>query len=355
MRIEEVRPGLHDNHAGAGERSVRSVATLEKPSGKRVSEGAPELMSGYLSRISRGQLLTARQEKELARRSRDGDERAYHLLVEKNLRLVVSIARKYRGASPGLPLEDLIQEGNVGLMKAARKFDPERGFRFSTYATWWIRQAVGRAVVDKGRTIRVPVHASEKMSRALRTKNELAAELGRDPTGEELAAKLDWPPEELREILGWLPDTTSLNAPLRASADEVGSEAGELIEDKGASDVAGTLVREMELSSLKESIDALPERARYVLIRRYGLGDERCMTLRELSEDLGLSHERVRQLQQEAERILKFKRLKAARARDAGPRAADNEFEEFLGGPVREIDEKTGGRAADKITVGAQE
>ena len=240
------------------------------------------------------------------------------------------------------------------LMKAARKVDTERGLRFSTYATWWIRQAVGRAVVDKGRTIRVPVHASEKMSRVLRTRNELAAELGRVPTGEELAAKLDWPPEELREVVGWLPDATSLNAPVRAATDEVGSEAGELIEDKGALDVAGTLIREMELASLKESIDALPERARYVLIRRYGLGEERCMTLRELSESLGLSRERVRQLQREAERILKFKRLKATRTRDAGPRAADNEFENLLRGPVQGIEEKTGGRAADKITVGAQ-
>ena len=317
--MEEDRSGMYDNHIGSGERSGGSVATLEKPSKKHVSEGAPELVSGYLSRISRGRLLTARQERVLARRCRDGDERAYNLLVEKNLRLVVSIARKYRGASPSLPLEDLIQEGNVGLMKAARKFDPEKGFRFSTYATWWIRQAVGRAVADKGRTIRVPVHASEKMSRALRTKNELAAELGRDPTEEGLAAKLGWPLEEVREVLGWLPDATSLNAPVRAAADEVGSEAGELIEDMSVSDISGTLVQEIKLSSLKEAIDALPERARYVLVHRYGLGQERCMTLKDLADELGLSRQRVHQLQREAERSLKLKGLKAVPDRVARP------------------------------------
>src|SRR4028119_927041 len=156
----------------------------------------PELLAKYLSHIGQGNLLTHQEEIDLSERAKSGDKKARQRLIEKNLRLVVSVAKKYRGY--GLPFEDLIQEGNIGLMKAVEKYDPDRGFRFSTYATWWIRQAVQRAVADKGRTIRVPVHMTEKIRKVSRAFGELLSAYGRDPTEEEIAGHLGWSVEEVR-------------------------------------------------------------------------------------------------------------------------------------------------------------
>jgi RNA polymerase primary sigma factor len=256
--------------------------------------GAPELIPGYLARIGRGKLLTHQEEIDLSKRAKKGDKAARKRLIEKNLRLVVSIAKKSRGR--GLSFEDLIQEGNIGLMKAVEKFDSDRGFRFSTYATWWIRQAVQRAVADKGRTIRVPVNMGEKMRKMARTYNELSAELERAPSDETVAERLGWSVEDIREIKDVMPGTTtSLNQPL--TSDEGSSELGELIKDERSSDTPGTVMGEMESSQLGEAIDKLPERYRYVLVRRYGLDDKDPATLAELSDELELSRERVRQLQ----------------------------------------------------------
>ena len=267
---------------------------------ERESE-TPELLAKYLAHIGQGDLLTHEEEIDLSKRAKQGDARARQRLIEKNLRLVVSVAKKYRGY--GLPFEDLIQEGNIGLMKAVEKFDPDRGFRFSTYATWWIRQAVQRAVADKGRTIRVPVHMTEKIRKVSRTIAELAVELEREPTEEEVAKRLGWDLDEVRLTMSAMPDATSLDQPV--SSEDTASELGDFIEDERVSDTPDTVMREMETTQLKEAIERLPERARYVLVRRYGLDDQEPATLAQLGDELDISRERVRQLQREAERILK--------------------------------------------------
>ena len=264
--------------------------------------GAPELIPGYFARIGKGKLLNHQEEIDLSKRAKKGDKAARKRLIEKNLRLVVSIAKKSRGR--GLPFEDLIQEGNIGLMTAVGKFDSDRGFRFSTYATWWIRQTIQRAVADKGRTIRIPVHMGEKFRKMARAYNELSAELERAPSDEAVAERLGWSVEDIREIKDTMPDaSTSLNQPL--TSDEGSSELGELVEDERSSDMPATIMGEMESSQIGEAIDRLPERYRYVLVRRYGLDEKDPATLAELSDELELSRERVRQLQLKAVDMLK--------------------------------------------------
>ena len=253
------------------------------PSAERREElETPELLAGYLAKIGRGKLLTHQEEISLARRSRAGDQRARDKLVERNLRVVVTVAKKYRGY--GLPFEDLIQEGNLGLLRAVEKFDPERGYRFSTYVTWWIRQAIGRAVADKGRAIRVLAYIGEKIRKMTRTSNQLSAKLGREPTDEEVAEWLRWTVDEVQDVKYAMPAATSLNHSL--SSDVEASELGEFVEDERASDTAGEVMGEMEIASLKEAIERLPERHRYILVRRYGLNERKLATLAELCEDL---------------------------------------------------------------------
>src|SRR5215208_1314758 len=262
----------------------------------------PELIPGYFARIGNDKLLTHQEEIDLSKRAKKGDKAARKRLIEKNLRLVVSIAKKSRGR--GLPFEDLIQEGNIGLMKAVGKFDSDRGFRFSTYATWWIRQTIQRAVADKGRTIRIPVHISDKMRKMAGTYHELSAELERAPSDEAVAERLGWSVEDIRKVKDAMPDaSTSLNQPL--TSDKGSSELGELVEDERSSDTPGTVMSEMETSQLGEAIDRLPERYRYVLVRRYGLDDKNPATLAELSDELEVSPERIRQLQLKAVHVLK--------------------------------------------------
>jgi RNA polymerase primary sigma factor len=259
------------------------------------------LLAGYLDRIGKETLLTPREEKELSRRASAGDERARGKLIEKNLRLVVSVTKMYRGY--GLPFEDLIQEGNIGLMKAVEKFDPEKGFRFSTYATWWIRQAVARAVADKGRTIRLPVHMGEKVRKIGRVTGELSAELGREPTEGEVVERLGWTVEQVRDVRGTVPDAASLSKSVSSQVES--SRLEDFIVDETLCDVPDAVIEEMGAAWLREAIGRLPQKARYVLVRRYGLDDRDPPTLAELAAELQLSRERVRQLQREAEFLLK--------------------------------------------------
>ena len=262
----------------------------------------PESLTAYLDCIGKRKLLTRREEIALSRRVRRGNKRAREELIERNLKLVVSVAKKYRGI--GLPFEDLIQEGNVGLMKAADRFDPEKGFRFSTYATWWIRQAVGRALSDKGRTVRLPVQMGEKARKVARAAGELSMELGRAPSSEEVAGRLGWAAEKVREVEEIPPDAASLDEP--ASNGDGASRIGDLVAAQAAPDAPDAVVlREIETAGLRETVERLPEKARYVLVRRYGLDDPDPPTLVELASELKLSRERVRQIQREAEQMLR--------------------------------------------------
>ena len=279
------------------------TAVYEEGAAREREHGAPELLSGYLDRIGKAERLTHRMQVELFRRARTGDDHARDQLIERNLRLVVSVAKKYRGASPVLPFEDLIQEGNLGLMKAVEKFDPDRDYRFSTYATWWIRQAIGRAIHDKGRTIRLPVAVGERTRKVRRATSTLSVELGREPTAEEVAGRLGWTPGQVRDVGRITPDTTSLDKPV--SNEEGASSLGEFLADEAAPEAPDTVIEEMDVAWLRKGIGRLPAKARYVLMRRYGLDEQDPPTLAELAAELGVSRERVRQLQREAEYLLR--------------------------------------------------
>jgi RNA polymerase primary sigma factor len=255
--------------------------------------GNASTLSAYLSRISRHDLLTREEEVEIGRRARGGNRLARHVLTERNLRLVVSVAKRYRGY--GLPFEDLVQEGNIGLMKAVEKFDPERGHRFSSFATWWIRKEVQKAVTEQSRAIRLPQYARTKISKLRRAHDELRAKLGREPTVAESAEELGWSVPEVSAAMQVMCDVESLDVPIGLADDA--PILAEFVEDEGASDMQETAVRRMELDRLRKLVEGLPERSRRVVVRRYGLDGSEPARLAELAAEFGVTRQAVSQLE----------------------------------------------------------
>ena len=254
----------------------------------------------YLKEIGQVKLLSAEEEVELAKRVSEGDQEAKNKLTEANLRLVVSIAKKYSGR--GLHILDLIQEGNTGLIRAVDKFDWTKGNKFSTYATWWIRQAITRAIADQARTIRVPVHMVEVINKATRCNRKLVQELGREPTVEEIAAELNLPVEKIIEANRTAADTLSLDTPV---GDEEDTSIGSFVEDERTPGPADATSNALLAEALKEILDTLTEREADVLRMRFGMYDGRTHTLEEVGQIFGVTRERIRQIENKAIRKLR--------------------------------------------------
>ena len=315
-RLDELYAALEARGVQLAEEETEIAALDENQIGKLEHELSAEGVAlddpvkTYLKEIGRVPLLTAQQEADLARAAQAGDEDARRRLSEANLRLVVSVAKRYAGR--GLPFLDLIQEGNLGLMKAAEKFEPDRGFKFSTYATWWIRQSITRAIADQGRTIRIPVHLVESINRVKKTAGELLRKNGREPTAEELAVRLDMEPDRIRELLQLAQDPISLETPV---GEEEDAHLEDFIQDEEAgipADEAGRQLLRRELLGVLKSLTPREER---VITLRFGLEDGRARTLEELGREFNVTRERVRQIEAKALRKLRHP-SRAKRLRD---------------------------------------
>jgi len=260
-------------------------------------ESEPQLrdpLKLYVRQIGDGRLLTRAEERELARRKDEGDEAAKRQLIERNLRLVMSITRNYTKA--GVPLLDLIQEGNLGLIRAVEKFDYRMGYKLSTYATWWIRQSITRALADQGRLIRLPVHVADQVRRVVRARRILAQKLNRDPTIVEMAKESGFPEKRVKELLELVEDPVSLETPV-GDGDSLYSD---LIEDENTQQPESATAERLQSVELQEALDGLEPRLRDVLERRFGLAGRNPQTLEHIGKELGITRERVRQLETRA-------------------------------------------------------
>jgi RNA polymerase primary sigma factor len=276
--------------AGAKAAAVEEVA----------SDASVDSLRLYLRSIGRVELLTAEQEVELAKRIERGDDSAKQHMVEANLRLVVSIAKNHVGR--GLTLLDLIQEGSLGLIRAVEKFDYRRGYKFSTYATWWIRQAVSRAVADKARTIRIPVHMVERLNTITNMERQLVQKLGREPEPHEIASELKWPTAEVRELMRFAQQPVSLE---KSVGDQEDSELIDLVEDKTAESPDEAAAESIQRETVWRALSMLSDRDRKVIEMRYGLDGRKPATLDEVAQELGLTRERVRQIEHSSLKQLK--------------------------------------------------
>ncbi len=261
----------------------------------------------YLREIGKIPLLNAEEELALAKKVVSGDKRAKDAMAEANMRLVVSIAKRYVGR--GLDLLDLIQEGNTGLLRAVEKFDPERGFKFSTYATWWIRQAITRAIADQARTIRIPVHMVETINKLLRTQRRLTQELNREPTNEEIAAVMEMEVEKVEHIMKIKQDISSLDASVRD--DEEDSVLGDFIEDEDTKTPTESASEQLLKEQIKQILGTLTEREQKILKLRFGLEDGKSHTLEEVGQEFSVTRERIRQI--EAKALAKLRKHKDTR------------------------------------------
>jgi len=292
--LEELEaPAVVEEDAELLEEEVESVASVLAPQ-------TSDPLRLYVRQIGDGPLLTVAEERELARRKDAGDEDAKRKLIESNLRLVMSITRHYTKA--GVPLLDLIQEGNLGLIRAVEKFDYRMGYKLSTYATWWIRQAVTRALADQGRTIRLPVHVAEQVRRLMRARRVLAQKINRDPTVEELATESGFPIERVIQLIDLVEDPVSLETPVGDGE----SLYGDLIEDTKTESPDGATSDRLRAVELTDALDKLNPRMRFVLSARFGLDGQSARTLEEVGVDLGITRERVRQLESRALRELRM-------------------------------------------------
>jgi RNA polymerase primary sigma factor len=308
------RPAKSEN--GSMEASAAAVAEPPSDQPKKVEidltvEPSLDSLRLYLRSIGRVHLLTAEQEVLLARRIERGDMLAKQQMIEANLRLVVSIAKSYLGR--GLTFLDLIQEGSMGLIRAVEKFDYRRGYKFSTYATWWIRQAVTRAIADKGRTIRIPVHMVEKLNKVVHVERQLVQQLGREPTPDEIALELDTTVRDVRDVLRMAQQPVSLEKPI---GEEEESELGDFVEDQTAESPFELAAEHLRRENLRRALAALPEREREVIEMRFGLTGERPYTLEEVGRAFNVTRERIRQIENHT--LKKLEALpEAQRLRDA--------------------------------------